>query len=141
MTPHEAFSYWADKYLKAKDYSDIHWEAQERHEHQRYVEALEVAILAIKKFKFELSEIVNLAQEIVLDETTVNGISIRKWIEYISNGDYQPICHGAWLQVEHEYVCSRCGGAAPLAHNHKHIITTKHCPHCGARMDGDKNDP
>lgn len=44
MTTHEAFRYWLMKYNAAKNYTDEHWDAEERHEHQDYVEALEKTI-------------------------------------------------------------------------------------------------
>ena len=48
MTNERALKYWRIKYNLAKDYWDEHWEAEERHSHQRYVEALEVAIAALE---------------------------------------------------------------------------------------------
>jgi DNA-directed RNA polymerase subunit RPC12/RpoP len=39
-----------------------------------------------------------------------------------------------WFQRGEEYYCSHCGGTAPLAHDHKHTVTTKFCPHCGYKM-------
>lgn len=39
------------------------------------------------------------------------------------------------VQTE-EYFCENCGGTASLAHNHKHIVTSAYCPHCGRIMVG-----
>ena len=47
MTREEAKRFWAIRYENAKDYSDPHWEAQERREHREYVEALRMAIEAL----------------------------------------------------------------------------------------------
>lgn len=47
MTREEAKRFWLIRYENAKDYSDPHWEAQERREHREYVEALRMAIEAL----------------------------------------------------------------------------------------------
>ena len=48
MTRHEAYEYWLMKYNLAKSYTDDHWEAAERHEHEEYVEAMRVALDALE---------------------------------------------------------------------------------------------
>ena len=48
MKREEAIKFWEFRYENAKDFSDPHWEAQERREHREYVEALRVAIEALK---------------------------------------------------------------------------------------------
>lgn len=47
MTREEAKRFWLTRYKNAKDFSDPHWEAQERREHREYVEALRMAIEAL----------------------------------------------------------------------------------------------
>ena len=47
MTKEEAKRFWLIRYENAKDYTDPHWEAQERREHREYVEALRMAIEAL----------------------------------------------------------------------------------------------
>lgn len=47
MTREEAIKFWEFRYENAKDYTDPHWEAQERREHREYVEALRMAIDAL----------------------------------------------------------------------------------------------
>lgn len=47
MTRHEAMIYWLMKYNKAKAHKDEHWDAEERHEHEEYVEACEQAFEAL----------------------------------------------------------------------------------------------
>lgn len=49
MTLNEALEYWKFKHERAKNYTDDHWEADERHEHEEYVEALRIAVKAIEK--------------------------------------------------------------------------------------------
>ena len=40
MDKERALQYWINRYNSAKDYSDIHWDAEERHEHRDYVDAI-----------------------------------------------------------------------------------------------------
>ena len=49
MTREEAKRFWLIRYENAKDFSDPHWEAQERREHREYVEALRMAIEALSE--------------------------------------------------------------------------------------------
>ena len=49
MTLKEALEYWKFKYKRAKNYTDDHWEADERRAHEEYVEALQIAVKAIEK--------------------------------------------------------------------------------------------
>ena len=49
MNNKDAKEYWEYKYNMAKNYSDIHWEADERQVHQEYVEALKIAVNSIKE--------------------------------------------------------------------------------------------
>ena len=54
--------------------------------------------------------------------------------------EYITKAHGEWLQVfqawtnEQWIECSCCGMKAEKYHKNKY----KYCPHCGARMDGEK---
>lgn len=48
MTRHEAYEYWLMRYNKAKDYDGPYLEADERHERQRWLEAMKQAIEALK---------------------------------------------------------------------------------------------
>ena len=49
MTLKEVLEYWKFKHERAKNYTDDHWEADERREHEEYVEALQIAVKAIEK--------------------------------------------------------------------------------------------
>lgn len=48
MTNNEAIWYWEVKRQKAAQYTDDHWDAEERHEHERYIEAMDAAIEALR---------------------------------------------------------------------------------------------
>ena len=62
-------------------------------------------------------------------------IAIRD-IKDIKAADVQPVKHGEWKINSDGYYpyCSVCGTAADQLTKH----LTKHCPECGARMDGGK---
>ena len=71
MTREEAKRFWQTRYENAKDFSDPHWEAQERREHREYVEALRVAIEALQT---------NLTEKGENHETEINKIYSQKEI-------------------------------------------------------------
>ena len=50
MDKERALEYWINRYNYAKDYTDIHWDAEERHEHRDYVDAMAWAIKAIEQY-------------------------------------------------------------------------------------------
>ena len=47
MTREEARRYWTARYEAARKWDDPYWEASERKEHRRYVDALNTAIEAL----------------------------------------------------------------------------------------------
>ena len=49
MTNEEAKRYWTAKYEAARNWDDPHWEASERKDHRRYVDALKAAIEALSE--------------------------------------------------------------------------------------------
>ena len=70
MTLDEAKKYWEWKYNRTKDYSDTHWEADERHEHQEYVEALHIVVKALEE-NSKLKRLLKLAVEDMKDSQSV----------------------------------------------------------------------
>ena len=50
MEKERALEYWINRYNSAKGYNDIHWDAEERHEHRDYIRAMEWAIKAIEGY-------------------------------------------------------------------------------------------
>lgn len=103
MKREEAINFWKFRYENAKDYTDPHWEAQERREHREYVEALRMAIEALSKPNYESDTEVRLAV------TDRNKDKVVLWdafgeVEYYPHGDmYCPNC-GARLVPENEYL-------------------------------------
>ena len=47
MTVEEAREYWSRRLERASNYSDEHWDAEERHAHADYIDALKHAITAL----------------------------------------------------------------------------------------------
>lgn len=47
MTIEEAREYWHRRLERAENYSDEHWDAEERHAHSDYVDAMKYAINAL----------------------------------------------------------------------------------------------
>lgn len=85
MKKEEAIKFWKFRYENAKDYTDPHWEAQERREHREYVEALRMAIDALQT-------------EVVHGEWKIDEYGIY----------HCPICHAINNTVYKSY-CPNCG--------------------------------
>lgn len=58
--------------------------------------------------------------------------------------DAVPVVHGEWINeeidvgynfAEYRYTCSNCGAKTEFVR----YPTTKFCPHCGAKMDAERN--
>lgn len=48
--------------------------------------------------------------------------------------DVAPVVHGAWQVTDRFKACSVCGYAFAR------LLPDKYCPHCGAKMDGERKD-
>jgi predicted RNA-binding Zn-ribbon protein involved in translation (DUF1610 family) len=65
----------------------------------------------------------------------VNDEIEQAFREGYAQGKKDAVKYAIWEKAsDDEYYCGRCGGTAPLAHDHRHIVTTSYCPHCGAEM-------
>ena len=64
MDKKRALEYWINRYNYAKDYSDRHWDAEERHEHRDYVDAMEFAIKAIEQYTADVQPIPEFPKEV-----------------------------------------------------------------------------
>lgn len=86
MKREEAIKFWKFRYENAKDYTDPHWEAQERREHREYVEALRVAIEALQTdiVKCENCKHQDECEEVVLFEVTNDEVIGHRvhWCSY-----------------------------------------------------------
>ena len=57
--------------------------------------------------------------------------------------DAVEVVHGAWVQDtdwEWDYNCSACGMFAIEGRDGNFDRKTAYCPHCGAKMDGERKD-
>ena len=80
-------------------------------------------------------------------------IKYREQLEWFGNGRYEPmqfvyesdidiqptvdavpVRHGKWMVTPVYIKCSECGESFML-------IPQNYCPNCGARMDGDRDEP
>lgn len=74
-----------------------------------------------------------------------------KPVEIVRTSEYRPVVHGRWTERHVDYVsdcaieevqtakCSVCG----LYHTTPYMYSFtdyKFCPHCGAKMDGERRD-
>ena len=74
--------------------------------------------------------------EWALDVFEYKGHTIREWADKITTGECQPVKHGRWIFADDGYCrCSECNQKAPSIEDE--VTMTDHCPHCGARMDGE----
>lgn len=116
MTIEEAREYWVRLLERAEGYSDEHWDAEERHAHADYVDAMKYAITAItvciehKNPKSNADRIRQMTDEELAGvigfnecKDTAHGYECPAWI--------QPHCDGeckkhflAWLKQE-EQIC------------------------------------
>ena len=58
MTAEQAREYWCRRLDRAENYSDEHWDAEERHAHKDYIDAMTHAItaLAIRREKEQVKQ-------------------------------------------------------------------------------------
>lgn len=86
-----------------------------------------------------------------IDEKGISGIlgdnsCVRDYINAAPTIEAEPVRHGHWVLIEHEFfTCSECGNAyftgADSTSEAMHKLKTgdyfAYCPHCGAKMDRD----
>lgn len=66
---------------------------------------------------------------------------VRQALENAPVADVAPVVHGEWKFIDHdetgyEVECTHCGTHYTFP-SKAHL--TKHCPECGAKMDGDSD--
>lgn len=147
MTKEEAIKFWEFRYENAKDYTDQHWEAQERREHREYVEALRMAIEALSEPSGDLisrAEAIerfcefgtSLEQQGKTMITMVDAkYAFIKTLESLPSADTRI---GEWIFNPKDAIelmftkpkCSKCGFESVDGGNF--------CPNCGADMRGEK---
>ena len=67
------------------------------------------------------------------------GENNRKALQMTPTADVQEVRHGKWISndlggYKWAYYCSECGWVDGYPFNDRH----KYCPHCGAKMDGER---
>lgn len=79
MTIEEAREYWSDRLERASSYSDEHWDAEERHAHKDYVDALMCAIKALAVCR----------ESIITNGDVIRHMSDEEMAEWITDGHEQ----------------------------------------------------
>ena len=68
---------------------------------------------------------------------------IEEFIDNAPTIDAEPIRHGRWIQSKTVYAyhnCSLCKVPHKMQMSCNVYVLLKYCPHCGAKMDGGKDD-
>ena len=60
-------------------------------------------------------------------------------LEDIPTADVEEVRHGEWGFDGLGWTCSECGEYA-LTNKAKTQVHSRHCPHCGAKMDGERRE-
>ena len=83
--------------------------------------------------QYYIAKCAEMAMKQVLDDTTIDGISIREWIDKIVKGEYKPVVYARAMKIfDNPYTgrmfttCSACDG--------KISPNDTFCKHCGATM-------
>ena len=114
MKREEALKFWKFRYENAKDFSDPHWEAQERREHREYVEALRMAIEALSKPNYESDTEVRLAVTNRNKDKVVLCDAFGE-VEYYPNGEINCVNCPHYYETEDDTgVHSHCGSHGRL---------------------------
>ena len=84
--------------------------------------------------------------EYIKRKTAVRAVMAAKWVDGSDGAmamgivastpaaDVAPVVHGAWQVTDRFKACSVCGYAFAR------LLPDKYCPHCGAKMDGERKD-
>lgn len=68
---------------------------------------------------------------------------IEEFIDNAPTIDAEPVRHGLWIQsktVPAYHHCSLCKVARKMQASCNKYLILRYCPHCGAKMDGGKDD-
>ena len=92
----------------------------------RYIDADNVNLKGISVFDQNLEILISLSD-------------VRKALQMTPTADVQEVRHGRWISndlggYKWAYYCSECGWVDGYPFNDRH----KYCPHCGAKMDGER---
>ena len=92
----------------------------------RYIDADNIKLKGISVFDQNLEILISLSD-------------VRKALQMTPTADVREVRHGRWISNElggykWAYYCSECGWVDGHPFNDRH----KYCPHCGAKMDGER---
>lgn len=113
MTIEEAREYWSRRLERASGYSDEHWDAEERHAHKEYIDALKHAVTALA-----------ICREREETEKKPKTVRRGRWIPR------KPDCRG----YTEAFMCSECKAITYMHYCAKDCEYDDFCPNCGADM-------
>lgn len=64
----------------------------------------------------------------------------RKLIAEAPAVDAEPVRHGEWVRRNSNVYCTVCNKGYRISNGGANVFKFKHCPNCGAKMDGGKKD-
>lgn len=109
MTIEEAREYWSRRLERADGYSDEHWDAEERHAHADYIDALKCAVAALAICREH-------------EEAAKKPKIVR---------------HGRWIALDGWFnkdilKCSACGNTLDIHGVNAGRSDANFCPNCGS---------
>ena len=103
-----------------------------------------VLVLSIRKKEGSKMRLVEIPDDGIVSEYIWAGDSVagirRIDLSYLPTIEAEPVRHERWVErpnTKGQVYCSECGTLEKTTDNN---FKSMHCPHCGAKMDGDSHD-
>ena len=69
-----------------------------------------------------------------------SGKKVIEHLERMPSADVAPVVHSQWIKTEDGAECENCGREAVYQIVDDHWEYEPWCPHCGAKMDGERKE-
>ena len=83
-------------------------------------------------------------EALMVGDKLVSVYAMKSFIKNRPSADVAPVRHGQWYMLDDcanaGLYCSACGRRVHHEEFAYKKLKSKYCPHCGARMDGGKDD-
>lgn len=73
-------------------------------------------------------------------ELTTEILRLRRELRGLSPADVAPVVHSRWIKTADGAECEKCGREAVYQIIDDHWQYEPFCPHCGAKMDGHREE-